>query len=165
MATKAKKENKKEDALKEELESIKEKLKEKEDANLRLMAEFENYKKRTAKERLELLDTAEKDVILSLLPVIDDFDRAMKQFEDSHKDSPLFEGVKLIFHKFNNLLAQKNVKAMESIGKDFDPEFHEAVTEIPAPSKDLVNKVVDEIEKGYFINDKIIRFAKVVVGK
>jgi len=143
--------------LKKEVQSLQEKY-------LRQVAEFDNFRKRTAREKVELMQTAGKDVILSLLPVIDDMDRAEKQMESS-QDADLKHGIHLIFQKLRNLLQAKGLKQMQVIGEDFNPDFHEAITEIPAPSPELKGKVVDELEKGYYLNDKILRFAKVVVGK
>lgn len=134
------------------------------DKYLRLYAEFDNYKRRTQKERVELLQTAGKDVIVSLLPVLDDFDRALKAMETATDVAPVKEGILLVSTKLKNTLAQKGLKDVESINKDFDTDFHEAITNIPAPSDDLKGKVIDEVEKGYTLNDNIIRFAKVVVG-
>jgi len=134
------------------------------DKYLRLYAEFDNYKRRTQKERVELLQTAGKDVIVSMLPVLDDFDRALKAMETAADLTPVKEGVNLVHHKIKNILGQKGLKEVESINKDFDTDFHEAITNIPAPSEDLKGKVIDEVEKGYTLNDNVIRFAKVVVG-
>jgi molecular chaperone GrpE len=144
--------------LRAELDDIKDKL-------LRKTAEFENFKKRNAKERLELLMTAGRDVITDLLDVIDDCDRAQKQFETSDDVKELKEGVTLIFNKLRNKLQVKGLKAMESINAEFNTDLHEAITEIPVPDEKMKGKVVEEVVKGYYINDKIIRFAKVVVGK
>ena len=134
------------------------------DKYLRLYAEFDNYKRRTQKERVELLQTAGKDVIVSLLPVLDDFDRALKAMETAADVAPVKEGILLVSHKLKNTLAQKGLKDVESINKDFDTDFHEAITNIPAPTAALKGKVIDEVEKGYTLNDNVIRFAKVVVG-
>ncbi|MEJ2881824.1 nucleotide exchange factor GrpE [Pedobacter sp. GR22-6] len=148
--------------------SAEEKLKEENaalnDKYLRLFAEFDNYKRRTQKERVELLQTAGKDVIVSLLAVLDDFDRANKAMENATDINPIREGIALVHHKLKNLLAQKGLKEMESINTVFDTDNHEAITKIPAPNEDLKGKVIDELEKGYTLNDKVIRFAKVVVG-
>lgn len=135
------------------------------DKNLRLYADFENLRRRTAKERLELMQTAGKDVILSLLPVLDDLERAAQSIGEATDASTAREGFDLIRTKLMNQLTQKGLQPMDAQGEDFDAEKHEAVTEIPAPSEDMKGKVVDEIEKGYLLNDRIIRFAKVVVGK
>ncbi len=140
-------------------------LSEQKDKYLRLMAEFDNFRRRTAKERLELIQTAGKDVIVSLLDVLDDCDRAEKQLQGSEDIAAQKEGVLLVFNKLRNNLQQKGVKVMESVNTDFDVEKHEAITEIPAPTEEMKGKVIDEVTKGYFLNDKIIRFAKVVVGK
>jgi molecular chaperone GrpE len=148
--------------------SAEEKLKEENaalnDKYLRLFAEFDNYKRRTQKERVELLQTAGKDVIVSLLTVLDDFDRANKAAESAVEVGPIKEGVQLVHLKLKNLLAQKGLKEMESINTPFDTDLHEAITKIPAPNEELKGKVIDELEKGYTLNDKVIRFAKVVVG-
>lgn len=134
------------------------------DKYLRLYAEFDNYKRRTSKERLELLQTAGKDVIVDLLPVLDDFERAVKSMETATDVQAVKEGVMLIQNKLKNILTGKGLKEMNSVGTPFDAEIHEAITNIPASSEDMRGKVMDEVEKGYYLNDKVIRFAKVVVG-
>jgi len=144
---------------------IQSELDEQKDKYIRLFAEFDNFKRRNAKERMELIQTAGKEVITSLLDVLDDCDRAEKQLQKSEDLQQIKEGIQLVFGKLRNTLQSKGLKAMESISTDFDVEKHEAITEIPAPSPALVDKVVDEVQKGYYLNDKIIRFAKVVVGK
>ena len=131
---------------------------------LRLYAEFDNFKRRTSKERLELLQIAGKDVIVDLLPVLDDFERAQKSIEKATDIEAVKEGVKLVHHKLKNVLNNKGLKEMTSIGAEFDADVHEGITNIPAPSADLKGKVVDELEKGYYLNDKVIRFAKVIIG-
>jgi molecular chaperone GrpE len=131
---------------------------------LRLYAEFDNFKRRTSKERLELLQIAGKDVISDLLTVLDDFERAQKSIETATDILAVKEGVTLVQHKLKSILTQKGLKEMESIGKEFDADLHEGITSIPAPSKDLKGKVLDELEKGYLLNDKVIRFAKVIIG-
>ena len=133
------------------------------DKYLRLYSDFENYRRRTAKERLDLLKSAGEDILTDLLPVLDDFERALKNMGDANKE--VKEGVDLIYNKFKNTLNSKGLEPFHSIEAAFDPDFHEAVTKIPAPSKKMRGKVVDEIEKGYKLNDKVIRFAKVVVGE
>lgn len=148
-----------------EAPSAEDKYNELNDKYLRLYSEFDNYRRRTTKERLELFKTASQDILTELIPVIDDFERAQKALNEKADFKVLKEGVDLVFNKFNNTLTSKGLKAFESKGKAFDPDFHEAVTKIPAPSKKLRGKVVDEIEKGYMLNDKVIRFAKVVVGE
>ena len=139
-------------------------LEEQKDKYLRLFAEFDNFKRRNAKERIELIQTAGKDVIISLLEILDDCDRAEKQMEDSDDAAANKEGVLLVFNKLRNTLQSRGLKTMESVNMDFDVERHEAITEIEVSEKQK-GKVVDEIVKGYYLNDKLIRFAKVVVGK
>lgn len=134
------------------------------DKYLRLFAEFDNYKRRTQKERIELLQTAGKDVLVSMLPVLDDFDRALKATENATEVNAIREGIMLVQTKLKSILTQKGLKEMESLHTIFDTDIHEAITKIPAPTDDLKGKVVDELEKGYTLNDKVIRFAKVVVG-
>lgn len=148
-----------------ELEKLQSELDEVKDKYLRKVAEFENFKRRNAKERIELIQTAGKEVITELLDVLDDCDRAQKQLEKSNGPKEANEGVMLVFNKLRNILQARGLKAMETLNKEFNPDLHEAITEIPAPSEDLKNKVVDEVIKGYYLNDKIIRHAKVVVGK
>ena len=135
------------------------------DKQLRLLAEFENYKKRTTRERLELMSSASKDVILALLPILDDFDRAKKSADDPETGEHFSEGVTLVFNRLNATLQNLGLKVMESTNQPFDPDMHDAITDIPAPTEELKGKVIDTIEKGYLLNDKIIRHAKVVVGK
>jgi len=146
-------------------EKIQAELDEQKDKYIRLFAEFDNYKRRSAKERIELIQTAGKEVITSLLDVLDDSERAEKQLQTSEDLEEIKKGVGLVFSKLRSTLQSKGLKAMESINTDFDVEKHEAITEIPAPTEKLKDKVVDEVQKGYYLNDKIIRFAKVVVGK
>ena len=158
------------EAITEEVEelSVEEKLKgelaSEKDKFLRLFAEFENYKRRTSKERMELFKTAGQEVIVSLLPVIDDFDRALKELAKS-EDTEMFKGVELISNKFRETLKNKGLEEVGvQQGDKFDAEMHDAVTQIPAPSKKLKGKIVDVIEKGFKLGDKIIRHPKVVVG-
>jgi len=148
-----------------ELEEKNQELGELKDKYLRLQAEFDNFRKRTMKEKLEFMVTAGRDTISVLLPVLDDFDRAKKNAEDENSTEPFSEGVMLVYDKLYKNLEQKGLKAMESTGEEFDPELHEAITEIPAPNEEMKGKVMDTVEKGYFLKDKIIRHAKVVVGK
>lgn len=148
-----------------EKENLEQQIIELKDKHLRLFSEFDNFRKRTSKERVELFKTANADLMLDLLPVIDDFDRAMNAFESEEDINSVKEGVALIKNKFEKILEKKGLKCMESKEKEFDTDFHEAITEIPAPTKKLRSKVVDVIEKGYTLNDKVIRYAKVVVGK
>ncbi len=139
-------------------------LAEQKDKYLRLFAEFDNFKRRTAKERIDLIQTAGKETIVSLLEVIDDCDRAEKQMKTSDDMKLSLEGNLLVFNKLRTILQQKGLTAMESMHSDFDVEKHEAITEVDM-GEALKGKVVDELEKGFYLNDKIIRFAKVVVGK
>ncbi len=148
-----------------ELEKLKAELVEAKDKLLRKTAEFDNFKKRNAKERHEQFMTAGRDVITDLLDVVDDCDRAQKQLDTSDDVKELKEGVTLIFNKLRNKLQAKGLKEMESIHTEFNTDLHEAITEIPSPTDELKGKVLDEVVKGYYLNDKIIRFAKVVVGK
>lgn len=148
-----------------ELEKLKVELEEAKDKYLRKVAEFENYKRRSATERVELIKTAGKDVITDLLDVLDDCDRAQKQLETSNDANAIKEGVMLVFNKLRSALQNKGLKVMETVNKEFDADLHEAITGIPAPTEELKGKVLDEVVKGYYLNDKIIRHAKVVVGK
>lgn len=135
------------------------------DKHLRLFSEFDNYRKRTTKERIELFKTASSEMILELLSVLDDFDRANQSFETTDDIEAVKQGFELIHTKLQGILTKKGLENMDSKGKEFDTDFHEAITEIPAPTEELKSKVVDVIEKGYLLNGKVIRFAKVVVGK
>ncbi len=157
-----------EETEKEEIDvetQLKEELKKEKDKFLRLFAEFENYKKRTSKERVELFKTASQDVIQSMLPVLDDFDRASKEIEKS-EDKDLIKGVELIHNKLKETLKSKGLTEVEvTAGDAFNADDHEAITQIPAPSEDLKGKIVDVIEKGYKLGDKVIRFPKVVTGQ
>ena len=148
-----------------EMVKLKAEVQEQKDKYLRLFAEFDNFKRRTAKERIELTQTAGKEVITSMLDVLDDCDRAEKQMQTTTDIAQIKEGVQLVFNKLRTTLQNKGLKSMESIDTEFDVEKHEAITEIPAPTPDLKGKVVDEVTKGYYLNDKLIRFAKVIVGK
>lgn|SRR5690606_29215486 len=148
-----------EDKLQEELALV-------QDRYARLFAEFDNYKKRTAREKVELIQSASKDVLTKLLPVLDDFDRAMAAIETAQDVVAVKEGLDLVSQKFRKTLIHEGLKEMENlIGQPFDAEYQEAITAIPAPTEDLKNKVIDVVEKGYFLNDKVIRFAKVVIGQ
>ncbi len=135
------------------------------DKYLRLAAEFDNYKRRTVKEKLNMMGTANRDTLSALLPVLDDFDRAKKNAEDENNVEPFSEGVMMVYNKLFTTLQQKGMKPMDSNGEEFDPELHEAITEIPAPSEDMKGKVIDTVERGYYLKDAILRYAKVVVGK
>jgi len=148
-----------EDQLQQEVDVLK-------DKQIRLFAEFENFKKRTAKERIDLYRNAGVEFLEAMLPILDDFDRAAKHREDVKDTHELQKGFDLIHSKLLGVLEQKGLKSMDSsIGKDFDTDFHEAITQIPAPSDDMKGRVIDETEKGYLLNDKVIRYAKVVVGQ
>ena len=151
--------------LEEDLEKAQIDIDEAKDKYLRLFAEFDNYKKRSIKEKLEFMRTASQDTISSILPVVDDFDRAKKSADDDNSVEQFSEGVNMVYNKLHSVLKNLGVEAMESTGEVFDPELHSAVTEIPAPSEDMKGKVIDTIEKGYLLKEKIIRHAKVVVGK
>lgn len=150
---------------KSEIETLKDELQKEKDQFLRLFAEFDNYKKRTAKERLEIFKTANSETITALLPVLDDFERAIKEIEKSDESKHL-KGIQLIQNKLIETLRSKGLKKLEiNSGEDFDTDKMEAVTLIPAPSEDLKGKVIDVVETGYTLTDKIIRYAKVVVGQ
>ena len=151
-------------AVEKETEILKAKVEELNDKFLRQVAEFENFKRRNAKERIELIQTAAKDVITDLLDVVDDSERAQKQMETTNDLELIKEGVSLVFSKLRNTLTAKGLKAMEAKGKPFNPDLHEAIAEIEA-GDEMKGNVVDEIQKGYYLNDKIIRYAKVIVGK
>lgn len=162
---KAKSKKDKKDKKADQIEELEIQLSESKDKYLRLFAEFDNFKKRTAKERIEFRATAGMDTLQAFLPILDDFDRAKKVADDDSTEEVFTEGVSLVYQKLQNVMAAKGVKAMESTGEMFDPELHEAITEILAPSDEMKGKIIDTIEKGYTLNDKIIRYAKVVVGK
>ncbi|WP_290696778.1 nucleotide exchange factor GrpE [Lacinutrix sp.] len=148
-----------EDKLNQELSQEKDKF-------LRLFAEFENYKKRTSKERIELFKTASKDVMVSMLPVLDDFERALLHIEDDKEAEELRKGVVLIYQKLLTTLSQKGLAAMEvKKGDVFDSEIHQAITQVPAPNKKLKGKIIDVVEKGYKLGETVIRFPKVVIGQ
>ncbi|MFA8449467.1 MAG: nucleotide exchange factor GrpE [Bacteroidales bacterium] len=143
------------------IQDLENKNKEISDKYLRLYSEFDNFRKRTLKEKADLSKYASEKIVKAILPVIDDFERALKSVEENSTEK---EGITLIFNKLGGILDKEGLKPIESIGKDFDTDFHEAITQIPAPEKKQKGKVIDEIEKGYELNGKVIRFAKVVVG-
>ena len=156
--------SKTEEAEMDEVEKLTNEVQKEKDNFLRLFAEFENYKKRTSRERIELFSTANKELMLALLPVLDDFERGLNEIEKS-SDGPLLEGMKLIYNKFKNTLTQKGLKEVEvKTGDVFDPEIHEAISQIPAPDKKLKGKIIDVVEKGYKLGDTVIRYPKVVMG-
>ncbi len=163
-------ESSEETEVKEEEETKKEptaeeKLAELQDRYLRLSAEYDNFRKRTLKEKIDLQKSANENLLEALLPVADDFERAMKSVDEAKDIEAVKQGMNLIFDKFSAFLNQQGVKEIEAQNKEFDTDLHEAVTKIPAPSKKLKGKVVDVVQKGYFLNDKIIRFSKVVIGE
>ena len=149
---------------KDPIAEMEEKLKEVNDKYLRLYSEFENFRKRTAKEKLDLIQNGNKNLLEKVIPTVDDFERAIDNNANVEDVNALKEGFELIYNKMVKTLESAGVKPMESTGKDFDVEYHEAITRIPAPDKKMKGKVVDTIEKGYFLNDSVLRFAKVVVG-
>lgn len=151
-------EKSKEDKLAKENQELKDKY-------VRLYSEFENYRRRTAKERLDLVKTASEDLIKDLLPVLDDFERAFKAEGDSEEDQQPSEGSRLIYNKMVKVLASKGLEPMvDLVGKEFDAEYHDAITQIPAPTAELKGKIVDVVEKGYTLGEKVVRYAKVVIG-
>lgn len=145
--------------------SAADKLNEINDKYLRLSAEYDNYRRRTLKEKMELTKTAGESILLALLPVIDDFDRALAHMDDAKDIESLKEGIKLIHTKFNDFLGQQGMKEIDAKNSAFDTDIHEAVTKIPAPTEEMKGKVIDCIEKGYTLHDKVVRFSKVVVGE
>jgi molecular chaperone GrpE len=134
------------------------------DKYMRLYADFENFRRRTAKERVELIQTAGEGVLKEILPLVDDFERANKSFETVTEIEPIKEGISLIFNKLEKFLTQQKVQKIEAQGAAFDADFHECITQFPAPTEDLKNKVIDVVENGYTLGEKVIRYAKVVVG-
>ncbi|MCC6290064.1 MAG: nucleotide exchange factor GrpE [Chitinophagaceae bacterium] len=154
-----------EDVADETTEKLQQGLAEQKEKYLRLYAEFDNFKRRSAKERIDVMQTAGKEVIISLLDVLDDCDRAEKQIQDSGQKDAVTEGVQLVFNKLRSVLQARGLKSMDVKGEDFDPDKEEAITQMPVADPKLKGKVVDEVVKGYLLNDKIIRFAKVVVGQ
>lgn len=162
---KKKKGSKKDNKLELRIEELEGELAEAKDKYLRLFAEFDNFKKRNIKERMDILKSAAQETLQAILPVLDDFDRAKAAAEDENSAETISEGVLMVYNKLYAVLGTKGLKPMESTGEVFDPELHEGITEISAPSDDMKGKNIDTIEKGYYLNDKIIRHAKVVVGK
>jgi molecular chaperone GrpE len=149
----------------EPIEKLRDDLNEAKDKYLRLYADFENYRKRVAKEKIDFLTTANEELIIKLLPILDDFERAQKSMSaDEHTSEVARQGFELIYAKFVKVLESKGLKAMTAKGENFNPDLHEAITQFPAPSDDMKGKVLDEVEKGYMLGEKVIRFAKVVVG-
>ena len=162
-----KEENKSEDSVKEVKEEtvVREINLDHKDKYIRIYSEYENYRKRTAKEKIDIITNASENVLKDIIPVIDDFERAITNNKDINDASTIKEGVELIYNKLYKTLENQGLIPMDAHGKTFDPDIHEAITNIPAPSKKMKGKVIDVIEKGYMINDKVIRFAKVVVGE
>ena len=148
-----------------QIEELGEKLAEINDKHIRLQAEFDNYRKRTLNEKIELMKSGGADILQALLPVMDNFERAIDASSKTKEIEAIREGIDLIYNSFKDFLEKKGIKPMDAKGKEFDTDFHEALTKIPAPEEDLKGKVVDVIEKGYLHNDKVMRFAKVVVGE
>lgn len=145
--------------------SVEEKLAEMEDAHLRLRAEFENYRKRTMKEKADLLKSASERVLVEILPLVDDFERGIQASAKAEDIDAVREGLSLIYDKFVAFLNSQGVKAIDAIGQDFNTDFHEAITMIPAPTEDMKGKVIDCTKKGYMLSDKVIRYSQVVVGE
>lgn len=166
-ATEDKKKSKK--SMKEkkvdEIEELGIKLQDINDKYIRLSAEFDNYRKRTLKEKMELTKSAGEKILVNVLPVMDNFERALKVIDDAKDIDAVKDGIHLIFNNFKEFITQNGVKEIESVNQEFNTDIHEAITKIPAPTEELKGKVVDCIEKGYFLNEKVIRFAKVVVGE
>ena len=153
------------DQIIDEIDQMKQQLIDMNDKNLRLMAEFDNYRKRTLKERIDLIKTAGDKILSEMLPLVDDFERGLKAMETSEDVQAVKDGVELIYTKFVAFLIQNGVKAIPTENETFDTEFHEAITTFPAPTEELKGKILDCVAKGYTLNDKVIRFSKVVVGE
>lgn len=141
------------------------KIKELQDKYLRLSAEFDNYRKRTLREKIELTTLANEEILIKLLPVMDDFDRAIQSMNETTDCIAMKEGIDLIYGKFKEFIQSNGVKEIDALHKSFDIDYHEAISKIPAPDKKLKGKIVDVVEKGYFLNDKVIRYSKVVIGE
>jgi len=153
------------DKKESKIEELEEKLKDLSDKHLRLQAEFDNFRKRTVREKAELIKSGGESVLTGILPVIDDFERAIQSLKDVPEEDAGKQGTLLIYSKFREFLKQNNVKEIDALHQPFDVDHHEALTKIPAPEEKLKGKVVDVIQKGYTLNDKVIRYAKVVVGE
>ena len=153
------------DTRSQKKESLEEKLTEAQDKYLRLSAEFDNYRKRTLKEKMDLTKSAGESILSNILPVMDDFDRALQLMDSASDCKSMKDGIDLIYNKFQEFLKSNGIKEIKAVNMEFDTDLHEAITKIPAPEKKLKGKVVDVIQKGYYLNDKIIRYAKVVVGE
>ena len=155
----------KKDKSQELIENAENELAEFKDKHLRLQAEFDNFRRRTLKEKMELLKSGGESVLINIIPVVDDFERALTAFIDIEEENPLKQGVTLIYNKFREFLTQNGVTEIDALEKDFDTDLHEAITKIPAPTKELKGKVVAVVQKGYLLNEKVLRFTKVVVGE
>lgn len=155
----------KKDKSSEQVEQLENALAQKSDQYLRLQAEFDNYRKRTLKEKMELTKSAGESILLNILPVVDDFERALKAMENATEVAPVREGVDIIYKRFSDFIRMNGVKEIEATGNTLDTDLHEAITKIPAPTEELKGKIVDVVQKGYTLNDKVIRFAKVVIGE
>jgi len=162
---KEKKKKSKKDKKEAKIEELGEKLQDLQDKHLRLQAEFDNFRRRTIKEKADLIKSGGESVLVNILPVIDDFERAIESLKELPEDDPGKQGTVLIYNKFEEFLKQNNVKEIEALHQDFDVDHHEALTKIPAAEEELKGKVVDVIQKGYCLNENVIRFAKVVVGE
>ena len=157
-------ENQEESSAETDVASLHQKYTDMHDKYLRLYSEFDNYRRRVSKEKLEISKTAGEDIISSLLPVMDDFDRAIELLGEDAQSDPMKQGIFLIFNKLRNILNQRGLSEIQALGNAFDTDFHEAIAHVPAPKPQLSGKVIDVTQKGYLLNDKVIRFAKVVVG-
>jgi len=160
-----KKKKSKKDKKEEQIEELGQKLQELQDKHLRLQAEFDNFRRRTIKEKADLIKSGGESVLVNILPVIDDFERALDSMKEVNDEDVAKHGTLLIYSKFQEFLKQNNVKEIQAQNEIFDVDMHEAITKIPAPSEELKGKVVDVIQKGYCLNEKVIRFAKVVIGE
>ncbi|WP_340114423.1 nucleotide exchange factor GrpE [Maribellus mangrovi] len=160
-----KKKKGKKDKQETKIEELQEELKEVQDKHLRLQAEFDNFRRRTMKEKADLIKSGGESVLVNILPVIDDFERALDSLKEVEDEDTGKQGTLLIYNKFKEFLKQNNIKEIEALQQDFDVDLHEAITKIPAPSEELKGKVVDVVQKGYCLNEKVIRFAKVVIGE
>ena len=160
-----KKKKGKKDKKEAKIEELEEKLEQMQDKHLRLQAEFDNFRRRTIKEKADLIKSGGETVLVNILPVIDDFERALGSLKEVPDEDAGKQGTLLIYNKFQEFLKQNSIKEIEALEQDFDVDLHEAITKIPAPNDDLKGKVVDVVQKGYCLNDKVIRFAKVVIGE
>jgi molecular chaperone GrpE len=151
--------------LQEEIKKSEQKLIESQDKYLRLSAEFDNYRKRTLKEKSDLLKSAGEETIFKVLPVLDDFERAITAMQSTTEIEAVKNGISLIYNKLKEILTQQGIKEIDALNLDFNTDLHEAITKIPAPQEELKGKVVDVVQKGYYLNDKVLRFAKVVIGE